>query len=172
MEHAPGHSLVAALKEGGGDDVQPLLVVLDTAQLTRAVHQDGVENVQEELEGVLVEEVDLVEVVDGEVDTKTGPGLVTNSITYSVDTLQSRRISVQVRFHQGHNQSLSQPFLTVSWNYHVYGKTPNTLCSSRINVIGDSRGLEGRRVNSKRPSRVQDRETRESQGETEENSFS
>ena len=70
VEHAPGHSLVAALKEGGGDDVQTLLVVLDTAQLTRAVHQDGVEDVQEELEGVLVEEVDLVEVVDGEVDTR------------------------------------------------------------------------------------------------------
>ena len=68
MEHPPGNSFVADLKEGRGDDVQPLLVVLDTVELTRAVHQNGVEDVQEELEGVLVEEVDLVEVVDGEVD--------------------------------------------------------------------------------------------------------
>ena len=81
------------------------------------------EDVQEELEGVLVEEVDLVEVVDGEVDTKTDPGLVTNSITYSVDTLQSRRISVQVHFHQGHNQSLSQPFFTVSWDREKWKRT-------------------------------------------------
>ena len=116
MEHAPGHSLVAALKEGGGDDVQTLLVVLDTAQLTRAVHQDGVEDVQEELEGVLVEEVDLVEVVDGEVDTKTGPGLVTNSIILLTFFYNQKDWCVQVRFHQGHNQSLSQPFLTVSWD--------------------------------------------------------
>ena len=70
VEHSPGHSLVADLKEGRGDDVQPLLVVLDPTQ-PRVVHQYRVENVQEELEAVLVQEVDLVQVIDCEVDAGT-----------------------------------------------------------------------------------------------------
>ena len=74
MEHAPSHSLVAALKEGGSDDVQPLLVVLDSVELG-VVHQDGVEDVKEELEAVLVQEVDLVQVVDREVDARASRSL-------------------------------------------------------------------------------------------------
>ena len=70
MEHSPGNSFVADLKEGRCDDVQPLLVVLDPTQ-PRVVHQYGVENVQEELEAILVQEVDLVQVVNCEVDAGT-----------------------------------------------------------------------------------------------------
>ena len=72
-----------------GDGVQPLPVVLDPLD-DGAVAQDGVEDVQEELQAELVQPVDLVEVLDGEVDAGNTENIFTLDCRYPLPGAQDK----------------------------------------------------------------------------------
>ena len=88
MEHPPADALVAPLEEVVGDEGEPPGVVL--LLVLGDVGQEAVKDVEEELEAELIEEVDLVEIVDGEVDGAAGEGERLVLLARLVDLLHDR----------------------------------------------------------------------------------
>lgn len=70
MQHSSSHSLRTDGEQVFGDDIQSGRVVLDRTEFWVTV-QHGVEHIEEKLEGVLVQEVHLVHVVEHKVNSGT-----------------------------------------------------------------------------------------------------